>query len=41
VCSSDLELQLLVGKQAVELEVLRAECDALRRSRRSQGGAGR
>jgi transposase len=31
------ELQLLVGKQTVELEFLRAELDALKRGRRSQG----
>ena len=30
------ELQLLVGKQTVELELLRAELDALKRARRSQ-----
>lgn len=35
------ELQLLVGKQAVELEVLRAEFDALKRVRRLQGAARR
>jgi transposase-like protein len=35
------ELQLLVGKQAVELELLRAELGTLRKGRRSQGGAGR
>ena len=29
------ELQLLVGKQTVELELLRAELDALRRERRT------
>lgn len=31
------ELQLLVGKQAVELELLRAEFDALKKGRRSPG----
>jgi len=31
------DLQLLVGKQTVELEFLRAELDALRKGRRSQG----
>jgi transposase-like protein len=31
------ELQLLVGKQTVELELVRAELDALKRGRRSQG----
>ena len=31
------ELQLLVGKQTVELEILRAELDALKKGRRSQG----
>ena len=31
------ELQLLVGKQTVELEFLRAELDALKKGRRSQG----
>ena len=31
------ELQLLVGKQAVELEVLRAEFDALKKGRRTRG----
>ena len=30
-----LELQLLVGKQTVELELLRGELDALKRGRRS------
>lgn len=35
------ELQLLVGKQTVELELLRAELDALKRGRRSPGGSGR
>ena len=35
------ELQLLVGKQAVELELLRAELDGLRMLRRSQGVARR
>ena len=31
------ELQLLVGKQTVELELLRGELDALKKGRRSQG----
>jgi transposase-like protein len=31
------ELQLLVGKQTVELELLRTELDALRKGRRFQG----
>jgi transposase-like protein len=31
------ELQLLVGKQTVELELLRAEMDALRQGRRIRG----
>jgi transposase len=31
------ELQLVVGRQTVELELLRAEFDALRNGRRSQG----
>jgi transposase-like protein len=31
------ELQLLVGKQTVELEILRAQLDALKCGRRSQG----
>ena len=35
------ELQLLVGKQTVELELLRAELDALRRRPRSRDGTGR
>jgi transposase-like protein len=35
------ELQLLIGKQAVELELLRGELDALRKGRRAQGAAGR
>jgi transposase-like protein len=35
------ELQLLVGKQTVELEFLRAELDALRQGRRSQGASRR
>jgi transposase-like protein len=33
------ELQLLVGKQTVELELLRAELDALKKRRRSQGAS--
>jgi transposase-like protein len=32
------ELQMLVGKQAVELEFLRAELDAHRKGRRPSGG---
>jgi transposase len=35
------ELQLLVGKQAVELEFLRTELDALKKGRRSQGASRR
>jgi transposase-like protein len=35
------ELQLLIGKQAVELELLRGELDALRTGRRSPGAPGR
>jgi transposase-like protein len=35
------ELQLLVGKQTVELEILRAELDALQKGRRSQGASRR
>jgi transposase-like protein len=35
------ELQMLVGKQTVELELLRAELDTLKRSRRSQRPAKR
>ena len=35
------ELQLLVGKQTVELEILRAELDALRNGRRSKGASRR
>lgn len=35
-----LELQRLVGKQAVELEFLRAELEALKRRRRRTGTAG-
>jgi transposase len=31
------QLQLLVGKQTVELELLRAELDALKKARRSTG----
>jgi transposase-like protein len=31
------ELQMLVGKQTAELELLRAELEALRKSRRSNG----
>jgi len=33
------ELQLLVGKQTVELEFLRAELDALKKRRRSRGAS--
>jgi len=33
------ELQLLVGKQTVELEFLRTELDALKKKRRSQGAS--
>jgi transposase-like protein len=33
------ELQLLVGKQTVELEFLRAELDALKKGRRSLGAS--
>jgi transposase-like protein len=33
------ELQLLVGKQTVELEFLRAELDALKKGRRSPGAS--
>ena len=36
-----LELQLLVGKQTVELEFLRAELDALKKGRRAQGASRR
>ena len=35
------ELQLLVGKQTVELELLHAELDALKKQRRSQGASRR
>ena len=35
------ELQLLVGKQTVELELLRGELDALRQDRRSVARTGR
>lgn len=35
------ELQLLVGKQALELELLRAEFAVLKQGRRSQGASGR
>ena len=35
------ELQLLVGKQTVELELLRAEMDALKQGRRIRGVSGR
>jgi len=35
------ELQLLVGKQTVELELLRTELDELKKNRRSQRAAGR
>lgn len=35
------ELQLLVGKQTVELELVRAELDSLRRRRRSRAGTAR
>ena len=35
------ELQLLVGKQTVELELLRVELDALKRGRRTQRVSGR
>ena len=35
------ELQLLVGKQTVELELLRAELDALKRRRRSSNASTR
>lgn len=35
------ELQLLVGKQAMELEFLRAELDALKKRRRALGASGR
>jgi transposase-like protein len=35
------ELQLLVGKQTVELEFLRAELDALKKGRRSPGASKR
>jgi transposase-like protein len=35
------ELQLLVGKQSVELELLRAELDLLKKGRRSQGASRR
>jgi transposase-like protein len=35
------QLQLLVGKQTVELEFLRAELDALKKSRRSAGASSR
>jgi transposase-like protein len=35
------DLQLLVGKQTVELEQLRAEVDALRKGRRPQRAPGR
>jgi len=34
------ELQLLVGKQTVELESLRAELDGCKKGRRSQGASG-
>jgi transposase len=33
------ELQLLLGKQTVELELLRTELDALKKGRRSQGAS--
>jgi transposase len=35
------ELQLLVGKQAMELELLRAQFDALKKGRRSPGASRR
>lgn len=35
------ELQVLVGKQTVELDCLRAELDALKKGRRSRGASGR
>jgi transposase-like protein len=35
------ELQLVVGKQTVELEFLRAQLDALRKARRFQTASGR
>jgi len=35
------ELQTLVGKQLVELELLRAELDTLRRDRRSKAASRR
>ncbi len=35
------DLQLLIGKQAVELELLRAELDALKKGRRSPGASKR
>jgi transposase-like protein len=35
------ELQMLIGKQAVELELLRGELDTLRKGRRSPGTPGR
>ena len=35
--SYNRELQVLIGKQAVELELMRAELDALKKGRRSQG----
>jgi transposase-like protein len=35
------ELQLLVGKQTVELELMRAELDALKKGWRSQGASRR
>ena len=35
------ELQLLVGKQTVELELLRAELDTIKQRRRSPGAPGR
>jgi transposase len=35
------DLQLLVGKQTVEIEFLRAELDALKKGRRSQGASRR
>ena len=34
------ELQLLIGKQALELELLRTELDALKRKRRSHRASG-
>jgi transposase-like protein len=35
------ELQLLVGKQAMELELLRSELDTLKKGRMSRGGSRR